>query len=229
MKIHKLHDWKLSYADARKLQSELACQIVHEPIHGLVRTVAGLDCAFIGRNEYVIAAVVVLSFPDLQLIEQQSAVVKAPIPYIPGLLSFREGPACLAAAARLKTRPDVFLVDGQGIAHPRRLGLAGHLGLFLDTPAIGCAKSRLYGEYEEPARAKGSSSPLKDPDRGRVIGSVVRTRKDVRPIFVSVGHKCTLAQAVELTLGCTGRYRQPEPTRQADILVAKIKKQKAAQ
>jgi len=137
------------------------------------------------------------------------------------LLSFREAPVCLAAAAKLRTAPDCFLVDGQGIAHPRRLGLASHMALFLDRPTIGCAKSRLTGTYDAPAQKKGSHTPLMDAKE--VIGAVLRTRTGVKPLFVSVGHKCTLEDAIEITLACAPKYRIPEPTRLAHQQITKLK------
>ena len=146
---------------------------------------------------------------------------KLTFPYIPGLLSFREAPACIAAVEKLKVEPDVFVIDGQGIAHPRRLGLATHLGLFFDKPTIGCAKSRLTGYFENPPLEKGAYSLLKDKDE--VIGAVVRTRTNVKPVFISVGNKCRLDDAIKITLDCTTKYRLPEPTRLAHQLVSKLK------
>ena len=174
-----------------------------------VKTAAGLDCAFDKAGGHVLAAAVVLSFPELEVIETASACVPLTFPYVPGLLSFREAPACLAAVKKLKTIPDLFLIDGQGIAHPRRLGLASHLGLFLDCPVIGCAKSRLIGTYDEPGQEKGDWSLLYDKDE--TIGAVVRTRTTVKPLFISPGHRCTLDDAITWTLRLTTRYRLPEP------------------
>ncbi|MHC4888947.1 MAG: deoxyribonuclease V [Planctomycetota bacterium] len=179
------------------------------------------DCAFSKDGKKIIAAVVMLKLPDFESVETTSALRKVPFPYIPGLLSFREAPVCIAAVEKLKTEPDIFIIDGQGIAHPRRLGLAAHLGLFFDKPTIGCAKSRLTGTFKEPSPEKGVSSPLKDKDE--VIGAVVRTRTNVKPVFVSVGHKCLLKDAVKITLDCTTKYRLPEPTRLAHQLVSKLR------
>jgi deoxyribonuclease V len=170
----------------------------------------------------------VLELPDFALVETTKAVRKVAFPYIPGLLSFREAPVCIAAVEKLKSKPDVFIIDGQGIAHPRRLGLAAHLGLFFDKPTIGCAKSRLIGIYEEPGLRKGAYTLLKDKrvsssDQYETIGAVVRTRTNVKPVFVSVGNKCLLKDAIEITLGCAVRYRLPEPTRLAHQLVSKLK------
>jgi deoxyribonuclease V len=165
---------------------------------------------------------VVLSFPALEPVETVTAQRPLTFPYVPGLLSFREAPVCLAAAENVQHPVDLWLIDGQGIAHPRRLGLASHVGLFLDAPAIGCAKSRLTGTYTEPGRDKGCFSDLRD--HGETIGAVVRTRTGVRPLFVSPGHRCRLAEAVGYTLACTRRYRLPEPTRLAHQAVTAVKK-----
>lgn len=230
-----LHKWNLSYAEARRLQTRLAGQVRFDPLDAEPELIAGLDCAFSKDGRRIIAAVVVLrraaaSTPkgspvvsaSFELAETATASLEVTFPYIPGLLSFREAPVCLAAIEKLRDEPDVFLIDGQGIAHPRRLGLAAHLGLFLDKPTIGCAKSRLTGTFDEPAPGKGASSPLYDGEE--VIGAVVRTRTNVKPLFISVGHRCTLDEAVELTLACTTKYRLPEPTRLAHQTVGRLKR-----
>jgi deoxyribonuclease V len=183
-----------------------------------------MDCAFTADGRTVVACAVVLERTaggKPAVAETRTARRPVRFPYVPGLLSFREAPACLAAAAKLARRPDVFMIDGQGIAHPRRLGLACHLGLFLDSPTIGCAKSRLVGDYRPPGTEKGSRSRL--ADRGAVIGAVVRTRANVKPVFVSVGHRCSLDDAVRIVLEWTTRYRLPEPTRLAHILVGRAR------
>ena len=222
MKTKDLHSWDLTYADARRLQMRLAERVRRRPLRMAVRTAAGLDCAFDKPNGKALAVVVVLSFPELDVIETASVGVDLTFPYIPGLLSFREAPVCLAAVEKLQTTPDLFLIDGQGIAHPRRLGLAAHLGLFLDRPTIGCAKSRLIGTYDPPKQEKGSHTPLLDGTD--IIGAVVRTRTGVKPLFVSCGHLCTLQDAIEWTLRLTTRYRLPEPTRLAHRQVTALKK-----
>jgi deoxyribonuclease V len=158
----------------------------------------------------------VFSYPDLALVEQAAVEVAVDFPYVPGLLTFREAPAAIAALGRLSHRPDVLLCDGQGLAHPRRLGFAAHLGLFLDTPSVGVAKSVLVGTYAEPGPEKGDRSPLVDKDE--VIGVALRTRPGTRPIFVSIGHRVSLATAIDLVLGCTTKFRLPETTRVADRL-----------
>lgn len=217
----ELHDWSLSPAEAIRLQKELARRMDLSLLRKVPRFVAGLDCALSKDKRFIYAAAVVFSFPELERMETVS--VKGPLtfPYVPGLLSFREAPVCLKAAAKLKCIPDLWLIDGQGIAHPRRLGLASHLGLFLNTPTIGCAKSRLIGTYEEPKSEKGNFSWLYDKDEK--IGAVVRTRNNVKPLFISPGHLCSLQDAIEYTLACTAKYRLPEPTRIAHQAVSKIK------
>jgi deoxyribonuclease V len=236
MKTRKPHNWNLSYAQARQLQVELAGQVQCTLVKRNPKVVAGIDCAFSKDGARIFAAAVVLRLPKFELVETAIAIRKVSFPYIPGLLSFREAPVCIAAVEKLQTRPDVFIIDGQGIAHPRRLGLAAHLGLFFDRPTIGCAKSRLIGQFEEPPPQKGSYSLLKDEQitglktsderrttNDEVIGAVLRTRTNVKPVFVSVGHKCRLEDAVEITLACTTRYRLPEPTRLAHQLVSGLK------
>jgi len=244
MKIKHLHNWNISAKKAIELQKSLAGQVQKRRFNKKLRTIAGIDCAFIpletghlcrpsgvsdalsltgysGDKKNIIACAVVLSAKTFEIIETAYAVQTVNFPYIPGLLSFREAPACLAAIEKLKTIPDCVIVDGQGIAHPRRLGLACHLGLFLDIPTIGCAKSRLIGDFKQPGSAKGSTSLL--TDKGETIGSVVRTRNDVKPVFVSVGHKCRLCDAVRIVLDCCRRYRLPEPSRLAHQTVTRLK------
>jgi deoxyribonuclease V len=227
MQIKKLHNWNLSYTEAAQLQRKLAGKVRFTPLKKEPKLVAGLDCAFSKDGQRIVAAAVVLRLPDFELIETKTAARQASFPYIPGLLSFREAPVCIAAVEKLKTEPDIFIIDGQGIAHPRRLGLAAHLGLFFDTPTIGCAKSRLIGEFVPPPIKKGSYSPLKiardqRPATGdEIIGAVVRTRTSVKPVFVSVGNKCRLEDAIRITLACTSKYRLPEPARLAHQMVSK--------
>ena len=226
--MKKLHSWNLSYSEARQCQKALASTVRFTPLKGVPGLIGGLDCAFSKDGKKIIAAVVVLKLPDFALIETVSAVRKVTFPYIPGLLSFREAPVCIAAVEKLKSKPDVFMIDGQGIAHPRRLGLAAHLGLFFDKPTIGCAKSRLVGVYEEPGLEKGARALLKGkkntPSKQyETIGAVLRTRTNVKPVFVSVGNKCLLKDAIEITLACAVKYRLPEPTRLAHQLVSKLR------
>ncbi len=236
MKIKSLHSWNLSYSQARDCQENLASKVQFTPLKKPPKLIAGIDCAFSKDGEKIIAAVVVLKLPDFAPVETTTASRKVIFPYIPGLLSFREAPVCIAAVEKLKTKPDLFIIDGQGIAHPRRLGLAAHLGLFFDKPTIGCAKSRLIGRFEEPPLEKGAYTLLKDKKRMKpdtqytirntqyeTIGAVVRTRTNVKPVFVSVGNKCLLKDAIKITLACAVKYRLPEPTRLAHQLVSKLK------
>ena len=228
MEMQKLHNWNLSYSRAREVQADLACKVEFTPLNKSPKLVAGIDCAFSRDGERILAVVVVLRPPQFELAEMVSASRKVTFLYIPGLLSFREAPVCLAAVEKLQMQPDVFVIDGQGIAHPRRLGLAAHLGLFLDQPTIGCAKSRLTGTYEEPPLEKGGYSLLKDKKakqntQSEIIGAVVRTRTNVKPVFVSVGHKCLLEDAIRVVLDCAVKYRLPEPTRLAHQAVSKLK------
>ena len=236
MQTKDLHSWNLSYSQARDCQNTLASKVRFTPQKKQPKLIAGIDCAFSRDGKKIIAAVVVLRLPDFALVETTNAVRKVTFPYIPGLLSFREAPACIAAVEELKNEPDLFIIDGQGIAHPRRLGLAAHLGLFFDKPTIGCAKSRLTGYFEDPPLEKGAYSLLKDKKSAKqdtqhtirdtqyeTIGAVVRTRANVKPLFVSVGNKCTLEDAIKTTLGCTTKYRLPEPTRLAHQLVSKLR------
>jgi len=219
MRTKKLHVWNLSYSQAAQLQKKLAGKVQFTPLRKETKLVAGLDCAFSKDAQTIIACVLVLKLPGFEHVETAVASQQACFPYIPGLLSFREAPVCIAAVEKLKKEPDMFIIDGQGIAHPRRLGLAAHLGLFFDKPTIGCAKSRLTGTYEEPPLEKGAYTLLKDGKE--IIGAVLRTRKAVKPVFVSVGNKCTLDDAIKTVLSCTTRYRIPEPTRLAHQLVSK--------
>jgi len=221
MHIRELHPWDLTVAGAVQLQRQLAQTVILSPLRSKPRFVAGLDCAFSTDTKRIIAAAVVLELPDFRLAEMTEAVLDVQFPYVPGLLSFREAPACLEAMRKLRTIPEVVLIDGQGIAHPRRLGLASHLGVFLDTPTIGCAKSRLIGEYGDLPTQKGACVPLLD--KNERIGSVVRTRTNVKPLFISPGHKITHHQAVEIVLNCCIRYRLPEPTRLAHQKVTSLR------
>lgn len=221
MEILKLHEWNLSPSEARELQIELAGRVKVKSMRKKPRLVAGMDCSLDKPGGRIFAAVVVFSFPDMEVVETAEASGPLAFPYVPGLLSFREAPVYCLAAEKLRCEPELFLIDGQGIAHFRRLGLASHLGLFLNRPTIGCAKSRLIGTYEEPGQEKGSFSELYD--KGERIGAVVRTRDGIKPLFVSPGHLCSFEDAVEWTLACTTKYRLPEPTRIAHQTVAKIK------
>ncbi len=211
MEYHALHSWDVTPEEARQLQNRLRAQVILTDRFGTINTVAGVDIGL--KKDTAIASVVVLSFPELQVVD--SVVTASPVrfPYIPGLLSFREIPPLLTAFDQLKTIPDLIIVDGQGIAHPRRFGLASHLGLILDKPTIGCAKSRLCGRYNEPDSEQGAYTYLTDKEE--VIGAVVRTRTNVRVVYVSIGHRISLDSARIWTLACCRGYRLPETTRYA--------------
>ena len=219
MELAVSHDWDLSVDEARELQASLAERVVREPTFELadVQTVAGVDVSFPG--DVARAAVVVLDLSDLKPVAYACAEVPVSYPYVPGLLTFREGPSVLAALKELETWPDLFIFDAHGVAHPRRLGLAAHMGVILDWPSIGCAKSRLVGEHEEPGQDRGHWVPLLD--EGETIGAVVRTRTKVKPVYVSIGQRVDLATAIDFVLRCTTRYRLPETTRYADRVAAK--------
>ncbi len=213
------HSWDLSPREAIALQKRLAGQVVaQDTLAGPPRRVAGIDVGLRRGSSVARAAAVVLTLPELHVVDE--AVVEQPVtfPYVPGLLSFREAPAILACLAHLSAPPDVLIFDGQGLAHPRRLGIASHVGILLDLPSLGCAKSRLCGEHEEPAASRGDYALLRAGDE--VIGAVLRTRTAVRPVFVSVGHRLSLPTAIALVLACGAGYRLPEPTRLAHRLAS---------
>ncbi|MCH7837305.1 MAG: deoxyribonuclease V [Chloroflexi bacterium] len=218
MELRDLHPWDVSPREAIAIQRRLAAQVVREGEPRDVRRIAGVDIAIDRARGRGIGAVVVLSYPELEVVEVAVEETPLTFPYIPGLLSFREAPVLAAAFARIAGPIDLLLVDGQGLAHPRRFGLACHLGLLLDLPAIGCAKSRLVGEHATPGEAVGSRADLIDSRgaSGELIGSVLRTRAGVKPLFVSLGHRIGLAQAEAWVLRCGGGYRLPQPTRLAD-------------
>jgi len=217
-----IHRWNLAPKAAIRLQDKLASRVRVERLKRKVRLVAGVDVAFGSDGARCIAGVVVYELDTSRTVEQTWAVRPVRFPYIPGLLSFREAPAALAAIRKLKHEPDLFIFDAQGLAHPRRLGLASHVGLLMDRPSIGCAKSRLCGAHEEPPDQPGRFAPL--IDQGRLVGAVLRTRVGVKPVFVSVGHRVTLDEAVHWVTTCATRYRLPEPTRRAHLLVTERRK-----
>lgn len=223
MRIGKLHDWKLSPREGSALQEELAGRIVCKPLPENPGLVAGADVVFSRERERFFGTVVVLSFPGLELVEEASVSVRSTFPYVPGLLSFREGPVLVKAFSIVKSKPDVVIFDGQGIAHPRRLGLAAHMGLWLGIPTVGCAKSRLVGEHRQPGKKKGQSVRLLHA--GEQIGEVLRTRDGVKPVYVSPGHLADFETSTRLVLRCCTGYRLPEPTRLADIAVARYKRE----
>lgn len=213
--------WPRTLAEAKPLQEQLARQVRQSPLPGAIRTVAGIDAAFVGDR--IVAAATLFDYQTLEFLCSAHAVRKVTFPYIPGYLSFREAPAFLAALEQLPSPPDLVIVDGQGIAHPRRLGIASFLGVLLGRPTIGSAKSRLVGEYVEPAMERGAWAPL--VDRGEEVGAVLRTRSGIRPLFVSPGHLITITEALAAVLHCAVRYRLPEPQRVADRLAAQLKRE----
>jgi deoxyribonuclease V len=218
MKIHQRHPWPLTVEEAIAIQKQLQPEVITEDQLGEVQYVAGVDVGF--EDDYAIsrAAVAVLSFPDLQLVEQAIARRPTTFPYIPGFLSFREVPVVIDALEQVSTIPDLILCDGQGIAHPRRFGLACHLGVLTDMPTIGVAKSLLIGKHDELPMEKGHWQPLRY--KVKIVGAVVRSRTGVRPLYVSPGHRISLDTAIDYTLRCITKYRLPETTRWADKLAS---------
>lgn len=216
------HRWNVSPKRAIAIQHELAPLISTARCNAKFNLVAGADINFTRDGRHAVAAVVVWDVQAALVVETRTATRPVRFPYVPGLLSFREAPVLLAAIKRLNHTPDAFLFDGQGYAHPRRFGLACHMGLILNCPSAGCGKSRLIGDYVEPAMRRGSRRALTHD--GERIGAVVRTRTDVKYVYVSVGHRMSLDQSVDLVLSCSVGFRLPEPTRLADRLVAGIKR-----
>jgi deoxyribonuclease V len=215
VKIGSLHGWRVSPSEALDLQLRLASQVSRANEVTNPRYIAGVDISVDRERGMGRGAVVVLSYPELEIAEVQTVEDSIDFPSGPGLVSLREAPITLAACAKLEITPDLILVDGQGIAHPRRLGLASHLGLFLDAPTIGCAKSRLCGRHFQPAEAAGSYAELLDKEE--VIGAALRTKDRTNPIYVSIGHKLDLESAIHWAMQCCRGYRLPEPTRLAHL------------
>ena len=215
MKAHQLHSWHISTAEAKQIQISLARQVSHVNEITKPHFIAGVDISTSKSTMLARAAIVVMSYPEFKTIEVQIAEGNLNLPYIPGLLSFREAPLILAACQKLSVVPDLILVDGQGIAHPRRFGIASHLGLLLDIPTIGCAKSRLCGSHKIPADKTGDYEELRG--NGDIIGAALITKKGTKPIYVSIGHKVDLPTAIYWTMESCRGYRIPEPTRQAHI------------
>ncbi len=215
MKYRILHRWSVTPKEAVTIQRALAKDIPRANKRmDKIKRIAGVDVSF--SNKKCCAVACVFTYPEFILLEQKTAIIKISFPYIPTLLTFREGPAVLKCLKKIKNRPDVILFDGQGIAHPRRMGLAAHMGLWLNIPAIGCAKTHLYGEFSAPPLRKGSHSFIYEKEL--VIGAVLRTRDNVKPIFVSQGFKITLNDAIKIALASCPKYRIPEPLRAAHTL-----------
>jgi deoxyribonuclease V len=222
MRIKALHRWDLAPPEAEALQRELADRVDARTPLTQCRLVAGADVAYDDAANRYYAGVVVVRLPELDVIERVSAIGGSPFPYVPGLLSFREAPVLLEAFAKLQVEPDAVMFDGQGYAHPRRFGLACHLGLWLERPCLGCAKSRFIGTHREPGPRRGDLAAL--IDRQEVIGNVVRTRDGIKPVYVSVGHRIDLPGAVRVVLETCAGYRVPEPTRQAHLHVTALRR-----
>ncbi|MBI4632425.1 MAG: deoxyribonuclease V [Deltaproteobacteria bacterium] len=227
MKIHHLHRFDVNYREAVQIQENLRDKLIicdrHIPRRPAI--IAGADISYGKESDLFFAAVVLLSYPSLEVIEEAYAGERSSFPYIPGLLSFREGPPLLKAFAKLRRVPDIAIFDGQGIAHPRGIGLASHMGLFLDIPSIGCAKTRLCGSYNPVGERVGSYADLVGDDL--VIGAVVRTKERVKPVFVSPGHKIGLKRAVDMALSCCAGYKLPEPIRQAHLAVNRFRREQS--
>lgn len=222
MKIYKRHSWELTLDEATAIQEKLQSEVVtQDQFQEPIKHVAGVDMGFEEDGKISRAAVAVLSFPDLEL--RDTSIVRRPtaFPYIPGFLSFREIPALLDALEKITITPDIIFCDGQGIAHPRRFGIACHLGLFVDLPTVGVAKSLFVGKHEELPQPRGSWQPLIHKDE--TVGAVLRTRNGVKPVYVSVGHRISLTTAIDYVLRCTPKYRLPETTRIADRLASSPK------
>ncbi|HKQ89626.1 MAG TPA: deoxyribonuclease V [Blastocatellia bacterium] len=216
-----LHRWDLTPREAVEVQQRMRNMVRLRPLAQPVGVIAGADISYNKFSETVFAGIVVLSLPDLRIVETAGVRSVAKFPYVPGLLSFREAPSLLEAWEKLKTKPDVLMLDGQGIAHPRRFGIACHVGVLLDWPTIGCAKSILVGRYGELGLEAGSRSPL--VDKGEQVGVALRTKSKVTPVYVSPGNLMDLDSAVDLVLRSTTKYRLPEPTRQAHLLVNRLR------
>jgi deoxyribonuclease V len=214
-------EWPKTYQEAVALQEELRHQVKLTPLPGPPRLVAGVDAICDRQDQRIFGAAALYRYPELELVAEAGVAGECPFPYRTGLLSFREVPILRAALLKLPEPPDVVLVDGQGIAHPRGLGLATHLGLVVDLPTIGVAKSRLIGEGQEPDLAAGSYNPL--IWQGKVVGLILRTQKGKKPLFLSPGYRITLPECLEITLACVTKYRIPQPVRQADLLSRRLR------
>ncbi len=224
MRIKETHSFNLTPGEAARLQETLQRRVRLAGAIGEISLVAGADASYTKGSDEIHAVVVVLGYPDLDVVERAAASAETSFPYIPGLLTFREGPALLEAFRRLRSEPEVVFFDGQGIAHPRRLGIASHMGILLDRPAVGVAKSLLIGTAAEPGADRGSTAPiLRD---GETIGMAVRTKDRTKPVYVSVGHRIALSQAVDLVLTTTRGYRLPEPTRQAHLFANEVRRER---
>lgn len=226
MRVRTLHSWDIDWSSAADLQASLAARLTHPALDQLPPTVAGVDVSYSKHDPTLHAAVVVMRLPDLEVLEVVSVSGRTEVPYVPGFLSFRELPVLVELLRRVTTDPGAILCDGQGIAHPRGLGLAAHLGLLVDVPTVGCAKSRLVGEHDEPGPRRGEAADL--VHQGRRVGQVLRTRDGVKPMWISPGNGCDVEAAVRLTLACGAGFRMPEPTRLADKEVGRLRREARA-
>jgi deoxyribonuclease V len=215
MRLRRIHDWNLTTTEAKNLQNRLALDVCRTGSVIEPRYIAGIDVSVNRFKKTGRAAVVILDYPGLAVVEIKVFAGEIPFPYVPGLLSFREAPLIIEAFEKIKHTPELIMVDGQGIAHPRQLGIAAHLGLLFDIPTIGVAKSRLCGEFEEPAAAAGNFEELKDNNES--IGVVLRTKDKVKPLFISIGNKISIEDAIFWVMRCCKGYRLPEPTRLAHL------------
>ena len=222
MKSSLLHSWNVSPEEAVRIQCDLRSKVIRKNDFGCLKTIAGVDIAFCATSNRAFAGIVVLSFPEMEILEKRVITGTITFPYIPGLLAFREGPLIIKLFRKIDKKPDITLFDGHGLAHPLGCGIASHMGVLLDIPAVGCAKSKLTGTYNVPTDKKGSAENLYDKNR-KVIGKVLRSRAGCKPIFVSVGHKIKLITALTVTLQSCIKYRIPGPARLAHMLVNKTK------
>jgi len=223
MKAQGLHPWQVTTHEAIAIQKRLRSQVMTENTLGDIRLIAGADIATSKDSSKAYAGVVVLSYPTLEVVEERGLEDEVTFPYIPGLLAFREGPLLIKVFEQLSTDPDVIVFDGQGLAHPRGMGIATHMGLVFDKPTIGCAKSLLFGRYQEPDAEKGAWAELRD-SQGQVVGAALRSKLKTSPIFVSIGHRVDLPTAIRILLDCTRGVRIPEPTRLADHFVTQLRR-----
>ena len=223
MKVRNLHNWNVDYREAKEIQEELSGRLIlhNDGLPEDIKIIGGADISYSRGENLFFAAVILLEFSTMDLIEVSSVVEKVDFPYIPGLLTFREGPALLRAFKKIRRTPDVVIFDGHGIAHPRGIGLASHVGLFLDIPTIGCAKKRLVGSATDIDGEKGNYAPLIYKEN--IIGAVLRTKRNVKPVYVSQGHKIDLKETIRITLASSRGYRLPEPTRKAHLTVNKLR------
>ncbi len=217
------HAWDVSVAEARGIQERLRERISLTPLPSDIRYIGGADVSFNKDDPHVYAGIIVLSYPDLVPVEHAVVKMKVSFPYVPGYLSFREIPPLVEAWKKLKLKPDVVVVDGHGIAHPRRLGIAAHFGLVAEVPTIGAAKSILYGDHAEPSARAGGAAPIIDPKTGEILGTALRTKDKVKPMLISPGHKADVASSLDFTKTLVKKHRLPEPTRLAHNLVNSVR------